>query len=308
MKILLTGANGFIGSHLVAELLDHGHELIALKRRSSYLNRIKQYTSVIRFYNYEDPEALIKVFDNKIDIIIHLAGVYIKHDASSEDIHRINSFNIDTASQLAYLASKTGVKGFINTGTFFEYNLYGTEPLSETSPRIPFNYYAASKIAFAEVLKYLSNTSDLKAITLKLFSPYGEMDNEKIIPLIIKSAITQNTLQLQDSTQKLSFTYVGDIVDAYMKAIAYIEKKKFAYQDFNIGSNRAHAIQEVIDLVSEITKKDLSVQLNRAKFNQSATICTQCNNAKAKKELRWEPKTNLKTGLEKTYEYYKNSI
>ncbi len=307
MKILLTGANGFIGSHLVKRLLDEEHELLVIKRQFSDLGRIKEYVSSIQFYNYEDTGYLDNIFQNQIDVIVHLAGVYIKNDSTPDDIHRINSFNIDTAAQLAYRASMSGVNGFINTGTFFEYDLSDTKPLQEDSPIRAFNYYAASKLAFAEILKYLTQSTNLKAITLKLFSPYGPKDNDKIIPLLLKSAITQKSLQLQDTTQQLSFTYIDDIVEAYIKAITYLEHD-FKYEDFNIGSDKAYSIRELITAISDIAQTSIPVDVNKIKQAQGKSITAICNNSKAKDILHWQPKTDLRSGLAKTYEYYKNII
>ncbi len=308
MKILLTGANGFIGSHLVKKLLDQDHQLTVIKRQSSDLNRIKQYVSSIQFYNYEDHDVFHEVFKTSIDIVIHLAGVYIKNDNTAEDIHRITRFNIDTASQLVHHATHNGVKGFINTGTFFEYNLTSSKPLHEQSAIVPFNYYAACKVAFAQILKYFATSSKLRAVTLKLFSPYGEMDNDKIIPLILKSVLTRKTLVLQDSSQTLSFTYIDDIIDAYLKAITYIEKKEFTYEDFNIGADTSYSIREIIDLVSDITKEDVLVEFNKTKLHQKQAIRVLCDNSKAQQMLQWQPGIDIKDGLKKTYEYYKKVI
>lgn len=306
MKILLTGANGFIGSHLLKKLLLLGHELFIVTRPSSNLSRIQEELSSVTMYSYEDPEWMQTAFSNRIGIVIHLAGEYIKHDTSSDKVHKINAFNIETASQITYHAQHAHVSGFINTGTFFEYDLYQKQPMDENSPQHPYNYYAASKIAYSQILKYFTENSQMKGITLKLFSPYGPCDNEKIIPLIVTSALLGQNLTLKDNTQILSFTYIDDVIDAYLRAIDLIQISQKPYDDFLIGADKSYSIQEIIDNVQQIHGQKLRFSAPQTKLSQRIII--QCNTQKAEKVLGWKAHTNLKTGLRKTYEYYKKCI
>jgi len=310
MKILITGGTGFIGSHLVERLLKEKHELILLKNSFSNTWRIKSILKKLQIYEIDRLDNLESIFKKyRIDIVIHLAAKYLKQDPSFLEIKQMNYFNITVPTQLLDIASKFKVKGFINTGTFFEYKLDNRKkPISERSPKNPYNYYTVTKIAFEEILKYYCVNSKIKGVTLKLFSPYGEKDNEKIIPIIIKSFIQNKELNLTKGDQKLSFTYIDDIVDAYIEAIDFINKKKFEYDNFNIGSNQSYSIKQLIKIISRISRKKNIVNLGQIKSTKDEKINIQCDYGKAKKYLNWRPKTDVTSGLGKTYKYYFNAL
>ena len=146
--------------------------------------------------------------------------------------------------ELLELAKKFGVKSFINTGTFFEYS-YDSLPINENSKEKPFNFYATTKIAFENILKSYSKEYGIKCLTLKLFSPYGPFDNkERIIPLLINHAISDNEIKLSHGLQKLDFVYVEDIADAYIccvKNISSIDE----YEAIDIGTGFPYSIMDI---------------------------------------------------------------
>jgi len=309
MKILITGGTGFIGSHLIYELLKLNHQIILLKRTVSDTWRINNSLKKITIYNIDKLINFDEIFnDHKIDIIIHLSGKYLKRHPTTTEIKEMNYYNIIIPAQLLDVASKFGVQGFINTGTFFEYNLENTKSINEKSKVNPYNYYTATKLAFEQILKYYCYSGKIKGITLKLFSPYGERDNEKVIPLIIKSFIKNQKLFLTRGDQKLSFTYISDVIDAYIRAMNFIVKNDFIYENFNIGSNQSHSVKEVVKIIQKISSKKNNIEFGVINNPKDKSINIRCDYAKAKKILSWEPKINLKTGLKKTYDYYKKSL
>ncbi|MFA6081590.1 MAG: NAD(P)-dependent oxidoreductase [Patescibacteria group bacterium] len=309
MNILITGATGFIGSHLLKRLLAQKYRIIILKRTTSDLGRINDLIKEIRFYNVDQLVNLDKIFvENKIDIIIHLSAMYSKEDKGKKMESQMDKINIKIPKKLLETAIKYEVKGFINTGTFFEYSLKTNKPISEASKIDPYNYYTITKIQFEKILAESARNGKIKAVTLKLFSPYGENDNKKVIPLIIKSILTDQRLFLTKGNQKLAFTYVEDIVDAYILAIRYLNNQNLKYDFFNIGNNRSYSLKEAVSFIRDISKKNIKVEFGKINNNKDENLDVHCDTTKAKLKLKWEARTSLLSGLKKTYNSYKKTI
>lgn len=305
-NVLITGGTGFIGSHLIRRLLTDHYSIILLKKKTSNIWRIADVISRIKVYDvnlHTDFNGLLK--KEKINGIIHLAGKYIKTVSTSKDIKELNTSNMTFPALLLDAAVQNGVKYFINTGTFTEYRLKGV--ISENTKIEPYNYYAAAKIAFESILKYYAYGGKIKAVTLKLFSPYGEKDNVKIIPLLCKSFRDEKKLALTQGRQRLSFTYISDIVDAYVKTVLFLRSDKYKqYEVFNIGSNESWSIQDIVNKIRQISKKPGKVQFGQLQLPKDETVNIKCDSRNAKKMLKWHPKVRIGDGLERTYRYYSN--
>jgi len=308
MNILITGGAGFIGSHLVERLVDLKHKVIFLKRKKTDLWRVKNILSKLAIVDL-DNITLNEVFEkNKVDYIIHLATKYVKKDPTKKELVEMINSNITFPSLLLDTAAKNNVKGFINTGTCFEYKLTKTKT-SELTPIRPYNFYSATKLAFESILSSYVYNEKIKGITLKLFYPYGEKDNNKLITLIIRSIINNTPLNLTKGEQRLDFTYIDDIVDAYIKTLSYISKmKKFEHETFNIGSDKVVSVKKVVEILLNISKKKSRVKIGVLPYSKNEIMYINCNNQKARRKLNWTPSFNIEKGLIKTYRYYINNL
>lgn len=240
---------------------------------------------------------------NNFDTVIHLATAYIKTEQVWKDILAMNYVNISFPSVLLELASLHHVKAFINTGSCAEYKAIKRK-INESDALEPNNYYAATKVAFERVLQYYSSSNKLRAITLKLFYPYGEEDNKKIIPLLIQSAINNKILYTTAGEQQLSFTYVEDIIDAYAGAIDFVRRKKDNhYQCFNIGTDKTYSINEIRQIIEKVSGKKTQVSQSLP-YPPNEIMYMACDYRKAKELFSWKPKTDIREGLRKTYLYY----
>ena len=305
-KILLTGGAGFIGSHLLELLISKKYEITVLEKDSSNAWRINYLMDKVKYYavNKAKLEDIFKT--NKFDCIIHLATFYKKQHGSIVDVKKMIETNILLPTLLLELAVKYQVQYFINTGTFFEYKLKKEELLTENSVLEPYDLYALTKISFDNILKYYTTHYKIKGITLKLFAPYGEKDNKKLIVYLIENLLKNKSVNLTHGIQKWNFTYVKDIVDAYLKTLKYINKMKKNYDFFNIGSNKVISIRNVVKILEEISNKKISVKWGTIKYSKREILYVNCSNNKAKNILGWVPQYNFKKGLEKMYLYYLN--
>jgi len=301
-NILLTGATGFIGSHLLEKLLKESYNVIILTRSFSDTLRIKHLLIKVKKYDI-DKTSLETVFkENKIDCVIHLATYYRKKHSKDDVINMIDT-NIKFPSELLEQMRLNFVKYFINTGTFFEY-AQKSEPINETQSRLPYDLYAATKIAFSEILKYYSNQQCITSIDLKLFAPYGPKDNEKLIVFVVKNYLGKKKFSISPGEQKWNWTFVEDIADAYIKALKYIEKMDNSYEIFNIGSDKVYSIKEIIEIIEKINGGECVVSYDKP-YSQNEIFYVCCDNTKAKNLLGWIPKYSLQDGLKQTYNYYR---
>lgn len=304
MNILVTGATGFIGSHLVRKLLNLHHKVFISIRTNSNFNRIDNISNQLTQVNIDSSfKEIHETFKkNKIAGVIHLATYYLKED-SVEETKNMNMANINFPTHLLSLAKRYRSTFFINTGTCFEY-APSVDSINEKSIIKPFNYYASTKIKFEKELNKSVKGSSLKALTLKLFFPYGEKDNNKLVKLLIENLIKKKEFHVTEGEQYLSYTYVEDIVNAYILALNYISLMQSNYDIFNIGSEPIK-VSDIFDTLEEIsTLKGFIIRDKQ--YDQNEIMKMYTDSDKAKKELGWEQKWNLKDGLRKTYNYYLN--
>ena len=311
-NILVTWWSWFIWSCLIKKLIEDNH-IFCVTRKASSFDRIldilgNKNLETLYSDNINDIEKIFR--DNHIDYIIHLATTYKKaHEI--EDIDAMINTNISLWTYLCQFAIKYWTKYFINTWTFFEYEHKKNREniISEDTTELPYNLYASTKLSFHNVLKYYTNNNDFKAITLRLFSPYGPNDNIKIIPLLIKNMIDNwDELKLSWWEQKLSFTYVDDICNAYIKSIEKIEDLEHNYEVFNIWSGETYSLNEIYEILCDISWKIWNVKFWAFPYAKNEIFYSQCDYKKAKRLLWWEPKISIKDWLLLTYNSYLNDF
>lgn len=302
--VLLTGATGFLGSHLLEATLKEGYQVVILKRSTSDTWRISHLLDNIKVYNI-DIDSLHQVFvENSIDIIVHMATLYRKFDNEQEAQQMIDA-NISFPVELLELGIRNKIKGFINTGTFFEYDCSNL-PVDESTQIKPFNFYAQTKVEFENILE--SYSSKLMINTFRLFSPYGEKDNFKLIPMIIQKALSDEKIELSDGMQKLDFIYVGDIIDAYMKALSkmFSQKQTSYYQVYNLGSGECVSVRDVVSIIEQQLRKPIKKVWGRPSKIDIPVVFADISKVEA--ELGWFPMYSIQDGIASTIKYYREII
>jgi len=300
--ILLTGATGFLGSHILDKLVKNGYNVAILKRSWSDTWRINHLLSQIKVFNL-DLTSLEEVFQSiRPEYIIHLATSYSKFD-SDADLDSMHKANVLFPVELLEVGVRHGLKGFINTGTFFEYDC-SQQPVNEDSPISSFNLYAQTKLDFELILK--SYAGQININTFRLFSPYGERDNNKLIPMLIQKALSKQEIQLSDGMQKLDFIYAVDVSNAYMKAlkVMLLKEELGSYNIYNLGSGIPTSVREVVSVIEQ----NLGEHLNVA-WGEPSTIDIPIAYAdifKIKKELLWTPGYSIHQGIANTIDFYRN--
>lgn len=306
MNILITGGTGFIGSHLIHRLVNEGHSIFAVVRPDSSLYRIQKYLTKIRLVEIDSDFKNVRVAFEKqhIDGVIHLATFYRKEDSALER-HQMEIANVGFPKRIMKLARRHRVRFFINTGTCFEY-LESNEPICEESPIRPYNYYAETKVQFEKWLKTYQKKSSINVLTLKLFFPYGEKDNNKLVRLVIEHILHHTQIHVTHGDQTLSYTYVDDIVDAYIRALAYVVTDTRSYEVINIGGSPVR-LSALFDTIETIADNKNTLIRDKA-YAQNEIMSMYTNSKKADMLLGWKQKWSLKKGLKKTFDYYLHTI
>ncbi|HLB31926.1 MAG TPA: NAD(P)-dependent oxidoreductase [Patescibacteria group bacterium] len=301
--VLVTGGGGFIGSHLLKMLLAKNYKVIVLERSVNDIVRIKGLLNKIKiYYSNDDPEKIFH--ENDIDALIHLATLYLKEHNCPEQAKSLIDVNIGFTTVLAELCSKHKVRCFINTGTFFEYELTDKK-ISETSNKAPYNLYAATKTAAAQILRYYSLGKGLKVINLYLFAPFGDGDNEKLMALLVRALVDNTLLDFSGGDQRWNFTYVKDITAAYVCALEKADKIN-NYENFNVGYDKVYSIKEIAKKLEKISGKKLKVNWGAKSYVDNEIFYVNADNTKLRRALGWKPKYDVDSGLRQTYEYFSN--
>jgi CDP-paratose synthetase len=281
--ILLTGANGFLGSHLVYSLISEEYEIIILKRSNSDLWRLKDLVTELISYDI-DTESMELAFKNhKIDCIIHTACNYGRNNNS---LNNIIGSNLTFGLNLLELAVKYKVKSFINTDTFL-------------TPKL--NAYSLSKSQFLEWLKLYSN--QIQVLNLKLEHMYGPKDDQNKFMFWLISQLKQNIneIPLTTGVQKRDFIYIKDVVSAFICVLNKIDTLN-QYAEFEVGTGNSVAVKDFVRLIVrkyESTKGTINTKLNfgAIPYRKGEIMDFKVNNQHLK-ALGWQPLTSLEKGIE----------
>ena len=299
-KVLLTGANGFVGSHVLDHFVTLDWDVVITLRGGSDCWRIESQVNEVSIINL-DEISVEKIFvEHQIDCVVHLATLYRKND-DLEELESLIESNVIFPLALASEAQKAGVRAFINTGTFFEYS-QSNYKLTENTDRKPINNYAATKIAFSKQLEKYKH--QMSVIELMLFSPYGPADNDKLIPYIIHNLLKHQSPNIHQGNNQIDLLYVSDIARAFEQAVIHAVERRAGFDRVNIASGQSISVKEIAMLLHEIIGSSVECVLGEV----DSPLVVEADITKAKDLLDWVPSVSLKQGLKSTFEYYSGLV
>lgn len=312
MKILVTGAAGFIGSHTSERLKKLGHEVIGIDNFSPYydislknLNAKVLSGKNIKILNLDLRDTdLAENLPNDLDFIFHFAAhPGISSTSSFEDYF---SNNILATQRLLEFAERLAKKPFfVNIATSSIYGLEATFP--ESVPPKPASWYGVTKLAAEQLVLAKSRENKLKGTSLRLFSVYGPRERpDKLYTRLIDCGLNNKAFPLFEGSEKhlRSFTYVQDIVDGIVSVIG--KEEVCNGEVFNLGTETESTTAQGIATAEEILQKKIKTGINPPRDGDQSR--TKANIDKARKLLSYNPQTTLKEGLIAQTEWFKENF
>lgn len=310
-KVLVTGADGFIGSHLVEMLVARGYSVRALALYNSFnswgwldsiacIDKVEVVTGDVR-----DPFFCNEITKG-IDTVYHLAALVAIPYSYSAPASYVDT-NINGTLNICKAAMENKVRRVIHTSTSETYGTALYVPIDEKHPMQPQSPYSASKIAADAMAMSFFNSFSLPLTIARPFNTYGPRQSARaVIPTIISQiASGMKEIKLGDVTPTRDFNYVTDTCRGF---IALAECEEAIGKSVNIGSNYEISIGDTLNIIKKIMNSDVTFLLDeqRLRPEKSEVHRLWCDNTLIKQLTGYVPEISIEAGLEKTVEWFLN--
>jgi len=305
-RAVVTGAAGFIGSHLVERLVCSGAEVTAFVRYNSrsgvgFLSGIDDRTLRIVPGDVTDVDAVRKAIEGS-DVIFHLAALgsvpySFIHPNQVIQVNTMGTANVLTA------ARDVGVRKIVVTSTSEVYGTARYVPIDEAHPKQPQSPYAASKIAGDAVALSFYHAFGLPVSIVRPFNTFGPRQSDRaIIPTIIAQALTRDEVRIGNGRPTRDFTFVADTVEGFIRAA---ESDQSVGQEVNLGAGHEISISALVERIVALVGRPVSIASDEQRIRSDQTEVTRLlsNNAKARELIGWQPTVGLDEGLRRTIEW-----
>lgn len=316
-KVFVTGASGFIGSHLVESLVSKGYHVKALVPYNidntwgwidTFPKKIKNKLKVV-IGDVVDQDLILKE-TKKCDVIFHLAAL-ISIPYSYKSPRTYISTNVIGTLNVLEAARVNNCKKVVITSTSEVYGSAQYIPIDEKHPLNAQSPYAASKVAADQLALSYYKSFALPVTIIRPFNTYGPRQSQRAaIPTIIAQILNgQKKIKLGNLDSSRDFTLAQDTVSGFLKTI---NNKKCVGQVINLGTGSHFTIKETVKMIAKIIGTNITVELDKKRIRPKKSEVDRLlsKNTKAKKILKWKPKFVKKAGfykgLEKTIEWFKN--
>ena len=311
-KIFITGAAGFVGSHLTEKLIKKNYKVVAFDRYNSnndfgWLNKIRSKNK--KNFILGDIRDFDSVYNamKGCKVVFHLAALIGIPYSYISPVAYLKT-NVEGTYNVLEAARRLKIKNVIVTSTSEVYGSAKYLPINENHPINSQSPYAASKAAADQLAMSFYKSFNLPVKIIRPFNIYGPRQSQRaIIPTIINQTLNKSkNITLGNVKPTRDFNYVLDVVDAFIKIM---NNKKAIGQVLNVGSNKKISISYLCNEILKIAniKKNIKISAERKRPKLSEVENLQSDNKKIKKILSWSPKTNLKQGLKYTINWFKNN-
>ena len=310
----MTGAGGFIGSHLCSKLLDHGANVTAMLHYNSrsdwcnleFLDQEKKDSLRVVKGNIED-SSFMDLNTKNHDVVFHLAaliGIPYSYEAPLSYVKT----NIQGTVNVLEAVRKNNIELIINTSTSESYGTAIYSPIDESHPMQGQSPYSATKISADMLAESYYNSFETPVITVRPFNTYGPGQSARaVIPTIISQLFTKDKVILGGLSPVRDFTYVDDTARGFICAA---NNSEIIGEVINLGYGKGITIEEIANLIMKLTgiEKDINCEESRVRPKNSEVFHLISNNEKAKNLIGWQPEISLEDGLSETIEFIQNNI
>jgi len=289
-KVLVTGATGFVGSHLCRCLIKNGEcNVHLIVRPTSKLTQLEDVKEDVYIHVYDGTiKNMVQILKEvSPDLVYHLASLFISEHQSAHVDDLIRS-NILFATQLVEAMVQSDCLKLINTGTSWQH--YQNKDYS------PVNLYAATKQSFEDILQYYVEVHKLDVITLKLYDTYGPDDSRpKLINLLMRIAETGEELTMSPGEQFIDLVYIDDVVVAFLKAAeCMLAGKVRGHERYTVSSGKPIQLRELVELFEKVCGKKLNVKWGERPYRKREVMVPF---SPFDSVPGWKPEISLKEGL-----------
>jgi dTDP-glucose 4,6-dehydratase len=313
-SILVTGAGGFIGSHLVERLVAEGATVRAFIRYTSRgdpgmltllppesLEKVEVIAGDLR-----DLPAMLDA-SRGVDTILHLGALIAIPYSYLHPAEVVESNVIGTLNMLL-AARQNGVRRMVHTSTSEVYGTALRVPIDEDHPLQGQSPYSASKIGADKLAESFYLSYNLPVVTLRPFNTYGPRQSARaVIPTIISQVLTRDTIELGSLETKRDFTFVTDTVNGFLCAA---QTPGVEGETFNLGVGSEITVGELARTIIELVGRPVEIKVdeNRLRPSKSEVMRLLSNNSRAKARLGWAPQVEMREGLARTIDWISKNI
>jgi len=316
MKILVTGAAGFIGSHLCEALIEE-HEIVGLDNFCDFYDikiKRKNLHKLVKFDNFQiiktdirNQSDLEDIFSkHKFDLIIHLAAMAGVRPSISDPVH-YTEVNINGTVNLLEQCKKHGIKKFVFASSSSVYGNNKKVPFEESDPvDNPISPYAATKKAGELICHTYHHLEQISMACLRFFTVYGPRQRPDLaINKFTRKILADEVIPVfGDGTTKRDYTYIDDIIDGIMKSIEFVSNG-LHYEIFNLGESKTISLSTMIETIENLLGK--TAKMDVLPLQPGDVNCTYADISKAKKILGYNPHTKFYIGIEKFIEWVQDN-
>ncbi len=307
-NVVVTGAGGFIGSHLSERLCQLGAHVRAFVRYNSRgdVGQLQHVAGDVRAHieivmgDLKDPETVRKTVRG-MDVVFHLGALVAIPYSYHSPLDFVQTNVLGTAHVLA-AALDAGVRRVVHTSTSEVYGTAQYTPIDERHPLRGQSPYSASKIAADMLVESYCRSFQLPAVTIRPFNTYGPRQSARaVIPAIIVQALGGETVKLGATHPKRDFTYVDDTVEGFVR----IGQGDIVGDVFNVGSSQEITIEELVVVISRLLGKQLRISVDHQRLRppQSEVQELIADSSQARAVLGWRPTVSMEDGLATTIEW-----
>ncbi|MBL4938134.1 SDR family oxidoreductase [Clostridium sp. YIM B02515] len=314
-KVLVTGSEGFIGSHLTEKLVELGAEVTALVQYNSFNNwgwidtfhkDIKKSLNIVTG-DIREYDGLKRVIKGQ-DVVFHLAALIAIPYSYSSPMAYVRT-NVEGTTNVLEACREFGVEKIVHTSTSETYGTALYVPIDEKHPMQGQSPYSASKISADKMAESFYKSFNVPVATIRPFNTYGPRQSARaVIPTIISQILSGKTeLKLGSLTPTRDFNYVKDTANAFIKVA---ESDSTIGEVVNAGSNYEISIGDTVRKIIEVIGKDVKVICDEERLRPEKSEVNRlwADNKKIKELTGWEPKYSLEQGLKETIEWIGNNL
>jgi dTDP-glucose 4,6-dehydratase len=313
-KVLVTGAGGFIGSHLVEKLVSKGAQVRAFVRYNSrgdigllqWMDAEMRTRVEIIGGDLRDLQA-IQTAVNGCSHVFHL-GALISIPYSYQHPQEVAETNLIGTMNLLQASRSSKVDRMIHTSTSEVYGTARYAPIDEAHPLQGQSPYSASKIGADKLAESFHCAYGLPVVTVRPFNTYGPRQSARaVIPVIITQALTKETIRLGNLETTRDFTYVEDTVNGFLMAA---QASGVEGQTFNLGTGQEIKIGDLLQKIIRQIGSTAVVEVDAARLRPQASEVFRLlsDNSHAREQLGWQPKCSLDDGLQKTIAWLRSHL